>query len=102
MFRGILTTIYLELKPGNSLNKAHKLLKEFYKKDKFIKVLNRDSLVSTNEKQHNNCHLSNFTTKYKNKMIILSAIDNLIKNFSCQAIKNMNLRYNFRIGEGLK
>ena len=37
MFKGILTTIYLELKPGNSLNKIHKLLKEFYKKDKFIK-----------------------------------------------------------------
>ena len=103
MFRGILTTIYLELKPGNSLNKAHKLLKEFYKKDKFIKVLNRDSLVSTNDVINtNNCHISVCKTKYKNKMIILSAIDNLIKGGSGQAIQNMNLRYNFRIGEGLK
>ena len=103
MFRGILTTIYLELKPGNSLNKAHKLLKEFYKKDKFIKVLNRDSLVSTNDVINtNNCHISVCKTKYRNKMIILSAIDNLIKGGSGQAIQNMNLRYNFRIGEGLK
>ena len=103
MFRGILTTIYLELKPGNSLNKAHKLLKEFYKKDKLIKVLNRDSLVSTNDVINtNNCHISVCKTKYRNKMIILSAIDNLIKGGSGQAIQNMNLRYNFRIGEGLK
>ncbi len=103
MFRGILSTIYLELGPLNSINKIHKLIKEFYKKDKFIKILNIDSLLSTNDVINtNNCYISVCKTRFKNKIIILSAIDNLIKGGSGQAIQNMNLKYNFKIEEGLK
>ena len=103
MFRGILSTIYLELNKGNSLNKLQKLLKQFYKKDKFVKVLNTDSLMSTNDVINtNNCYISVCKTKYKNKIIILSAIDNLIKGGAGQAVQNMNLRFNFKIDEGLK
>ncbi len=103
MFRGILSTIYLELNKGNSLNKLQKLLKQFYKKDKFVKVLNTDSLMSTNDVINtNNCYISVCKTKYKNKIIILSAIDNLIKGGAGQAVQNMNLKFNFKIDEGLK
>ena len=103
MFRGILSTIYLELGPRNSINKIHKLIKEFYKKDKFIKILNINSLLSTNDVINtNNCYISVCKTRFKNKIIILSAIDNLIKGGSGQAIQNMNLKYNFKIEEGLK
>ena len=41
-------------------------------------------------------------TKYKNKMIILSAIDNLIKGGAGQAVQNMNLKFGFNESEGLK
>ena len=40
-------------------------------------------------------------SKYKNKIILLSAIDNLIKGGGGQAIQNMNIFYNFNEREGL-
>jgi len=50
----------------------------------------------------NNCHISVCKTKNKNKIIILSAIDNLIKGGAGQAVQNLNLMYNFPIKLGLK
>ena len=41
------------------------------------------------------------STKYKNKFVILSTIDNLIKGGSGQAIQNMNLRFGFPLKTGL-
>ena len=103
MFRGILSTIYVNLKPSCSINDVHKGLKKFHKKNKFVKVLNIDSLISTNEVINTNyCYISLCKTKYKNKIIILSAIDNLIKGGAGQAIQNMNIKFNFNINQGLK
>ena len=103
MFKGILSTIYLDLNKGSSINKVFKVLNKFHKKNKFVKVLKIDSLLSTNDVINtNNCLISVCKTKYKNKVIILSAIDNLIKGGAGQAIQNMNIKYNFNINEGLK
>ena len=103
MFRGILSTIYLDLKQEMSIYKVYNLLKKFYKNDRFVKVLNINSLVSTNDVINTNyCNISICKTEYKNKIIILSAIDNLIKGGAGQAIQNMNLRYGFKNNEGLK
>ena len=41
-------------------------------------------------------------TKLSKKIIILSAIDNLIKGGAGQAIQNMNIKYGFSLNEGLK
>ena len=103
MFRGILSTIYLDLKPGSTIKSAHQALKKFHNKNEFVKVLNINSLISTNDVINtNNCHISLCNTKHKDKIIILSAIDNLIKGGAGQAIQNMNLKFNFKISEGLK
>jgi N-acetyl-gamma-glutamyl-phosphate reductase len=103
MFKGILSTIYLDLNRGITLNKIHKTLKLIYSKSRFVKVLNPDTLISTNDVINtNNCYISICKTKYKNRVIILSAIDNLIKGGAGQAIQNMNIRFNFPINEGLK
>ena len=42
MFKGILSTIYIDIKSGFSANKIHNILKKFYKNKKFVKVLNID------------------------------------------------------------
>jgi N-acetyl-gamma-glutamyl-phosphate reductase len=103
MFRGILSTIYVDLKNGVSINKIEKTLKTEYSKSKFVKILKLNSLISTNDVINtNNCYVSICKTKYKNKVIILSAIDNLIKGGAGQAIQNMNLRFNFPEHRGLK
>ena len=103
MFRGILSTIYLDLKAGSSINKVYRSLKKFHKNNKFVKVLNINSLLSTNDVINTNfCYITVCNTKYKNRIIILSAIDNLIKGGAGQAIQNMNLKYGFNYNEGFK
>ena len=102
MFRGILTTMYLDLKRNDSLKKIHSFLKKYYKNSKFIKILKPNTFLGTNEVINtNNCHISVCESKYKNKIIILSAIDNLIKGGSGQAVQNMNILFGYKSDEGL-
>jgi N-acetyl-gamma-glutamyl-phosphate reductase len=102
MFRGILSVIYLELNKGSNINKLQKILKNQYSNNRFVKVLKQNTLISTNDVINtNNCYLSICKTKYRNRVIILSAIDNLIKGGAGQAIQNMNLKFNFLESEGL-
>ena len=103
MFKGILSTIYVDIVPKSSVSKIHNFLSSYYKKDKFIKILKLNSMISTNDVINtNNCYISVCKTKYKNKLIILSAIDNLIKGGAGQGVQNMNMIYNFKYDEGLK
>ena len=102
MFRGILTTMYLDLKKNDSLKKIYSFLKKNYKNSKFIKILKPNTCLGTNEVINtNNCHISVCESKYKNKIIILSAIDNLIKGGSGQAVQNMNIFFGYKSDEGL-
>ena len=76
---------------------------QFYQKDNFVKILKQNTLISTNDVINtNNCHISVCKSKYKNKIVILSAIDNLIKGGAGQAVQNLNMIYDFNLTEGLK
>jgi N-acetyl-gamma-glutamyl-phosphate reductase len=103
MFRGILSTIYLDLNNRISVSRLQNTLSKTYFKSKFVKILKINSLISTNDVINtNNCHIAICKTKYKNKVIILSAIDNLIKGGAGQAVQNMNIKFKFPISKGLK
>ena len=103
MFRGILSTIYVELETNVSQSNILNSLNSFYKKENFVKILKNDSLISTNNVINtNNCLISVCKSKYKNKVIILSAIDNLIKGGAGQAVQNLNNKFNFPEKTGLK
>ena len=103
MFKGILTTIYIEAYKKISIERINKNLNQYYKNKTFVKVLKTNSLISTNDVINtNNCYLSVCKTRVKNKFIILSAIDNLIKGGAGQAVQNMNIKFNFSESEGLK
>jgi len=103
MFRGILSTIYVDLNKTGSQTKLIKTLSNFYNKSTFVKIMSKDKLISTNDVINSNyCHISICKTKNKNRIIILSAIDNLIKGGAGQAIQNMNIKYGFPINTGLK
>ena len=102
MFRGILSTIYIELKKDINQNKIIKTLSNFYKKETFIKVLKKNKLISTNDViGSNDCYISVCKSKNKNRLIILSAIDNLIKGGAGQAVQNFNIRFDFPKKTGL-
>ena len=102
MFRGILSTIYVDLNNGVSIKRLEKILNNEYSKSRFVKILKTNSLLSTNDVINtNNCSIVICKTKYKNRVIILSAIDNLIKGGAGQAIQNMNIKYGFNETKGL-
>ena len=103
MFRGILSTIYINLEKGTTQSKIIKTLTDFYKKDNFVKILKANKLLSTNDVINtNNCFISVCKSKYKNKIIIISAIDNLIKGGAGQAVQNLNIKFNFPIKTALQ
>ena len=59
-------------------------------------------MISTNDVINTNlCKLSICKSKQNNKIIILSAIDNLIKGGSGQALQNFNIKFNFNEKLGL-
>ncbi len=102
-FRGILSAIYVDLKKSSSINRIRNELIRYYKKDQFVKILKLNSeLGSGNVINTNNCEISVCNTRGKNKIVILCAIDNLIKGASGQAVQNMNLIYGFSQSLGLK
>ena len=103
MFKGILSTVYVNISKKNSAKKIFNSLKKKYKKNTFIKFAKFNSSISTNDVINtNNCLISVCKTRYKDKIIILSAIDNLIKGGSGQGVQNMNIIYNLPESRGLK
>ena len=102
-FRGILSSIYIHSKKNVSALIIRKELKKFYKNSKFVKILKlNSSLGSGNVLNTNNCEISICETRIKNKFIVFSALDNLVKGASGQAIQNMNLLFRFNENLGLK
>ena len=103
MFRGILTNIYLDLPQNSSINKIVTCLNKTYKEDNFIKVMKPNKLISTNDVINtNNCLISVNKSKNVNKIIIVCAIDNLIKGGAGQAIQNLNSYFDYPYKEGLQ
>ena len=103
MFRGILSTIYLQTKKASSAKEIYNFLKKYHKRNHFIKMAKFNSNITTGDVINtNNCIISVCKTRKKNMIIVISAIDNLIKGASGQAIQNMNAAYNFKENMGLK
>jgi N-acetyl-gamma-glutamyl-phosphate reductase len=95
---GILSTIYCEPKEKITAEKLTELYKEFYKNERFVQVLNTAPMLKDIAKT-NYCQI--YPAVCKDKIVIFSAIDNLIKGASGQAIQNMNIMYGFDETAGL-
>ncbi len=102
-FRGLLSTIYVEKVKGVTLKKIHSELVKFYRKNYFIKIAKINKNIGTENVINTNfCEISICKINIKNKILIFSAIDNLIKGAGGQAIQNMNLIYGYSEKLGLK
>mgnify|MGYP000335816838 CR=1 FL=1 len=94
-------SIFFEYKKTNIAKIRNTLLK-YYKKSKFIKIHSLNTEIgSGNVLNTNKCEISVCKTKDENKIVIFSAIDNLIKGASGQAIQNMNLLFRLPEKSGL-
>lgn len=95
--RGIFATIYTDFNGG--LEDAQQLYAEYYSDAKFIH-LSEEEIHLKQVVNTNNCLLH--LKKFKNKLLITSVIDNLLKGASGQAIHNMNLMFGFDEDLGLQ
>ena len=102
MFRGILSTIYVETQKNINANKIYNFLRNYHKKNFFIKFAKFNSSIGTgNVINTNYCQISVCKNRERNKIIIISAIDNLGKGASGQAVQNMNAAFKLKETTGL-
>ncbi len=101
MNRGILTTSYLNLEKNVTLEELYDLYKEEYKDAPFIRII--DELPQTRwVKGSNFCDIAIRIDERTNRVIVVSAIDNMVKGAAGQAIQNMNLMFGIEETTGLK
>ena len=102
MFRGILTTIYLDLTKRNTAKKVFNYLKKYHKNNHFIKFAEYNKSIGTGEVLNTNfCKISVCENRKISKIIIISVLDNLLKGGSGQAVQNMNVAYKIKETAGL-
>ncbi|MEW5766790.1 MAG: N-acetyl-gamma-glutamyl-phosphate reductase [bacterium] len=100
---GILSTGYLRLQKNNSWEEVSLLYQDFYSGQPFIRLLPEGTYPRVkNVVGTNYCEIGWQIDKRTSRLIVLSAIDNLIKGASGQAVQNMNLMFGFDEETGFK
>ena len=92
MTRGILTTTYAQLTEEISTGKVLVAITEFYKDSPFVRVLPEDTFPDLSYVRGSNfCDIGAKVDGRTNTLILISAIDNLVKGASGQAVQNLNI-----------
>ena len=104
--RGILSTIYVNLtgawKKSLTQEEIYKIYKDYYKSEYFVKVFPETAYANTrNVKYTNFCHITPIKDERTNRLILISAIDNMVKGAAGQAVQNMNIVLSLREDVGL-
>lgn len=103
MSRGILATLNMRLTQKMETKDVLSVVRSFYRTEPFVKVLGEGSLPTTkNVLGSNFCHLTVRVDPRTNRLIVLSAIDNLVKGAAGQAVQNMNIMFGRDELTGLK
>lgn len=101
--RGILSTIYATLRKDATAEELGDLYRSFYGGKPFIRICKSGMLPNVSfVRGSNNCDIGLTVDRRTNRVIIVSAIDNLIKGASGQAIQNMNFMFGFSEVAGLQ
>jgi N-acetyl-gamma-glutamyl-phosphate reductase len=96
MNRGILSTIYVRGKRGRTPTDLHALLLKYYAKEPFVHVLPFGETPQTRHVRGSNMTFIGVANdRIEGRAIIISALDNLVKGASGQAIQNANLLLGF-------
>ena len=97
--RGILSTVYCQPKKKVSGDQLAKLYNSFYANESFVQVC-KDAPGVKDVAGTNYCHI--FVSCVKGRIVSFSAIDNLVKGASGQAVQNMNIVFGLEETLGLK
>lgn len=103
--RGILATAYARLKPGRDPAEALTALQSFYRSEPFVTVLDSpDQVTLKSVVGTNRCAIGaawDRTSLDPGRLVVISAIDNLVKGAAGQAVQNLNLAMGWPEAEGL-
>lgn len=105
--RGILATIHTNLKKGVSEKDIWKAYRKYYKNEPFIRIVKQKrGLYRYPEPKilwgSNYCDIGFEKSSDSNRLVVISAIDNLVKGTAGQAVQAMNVMYGFEESLGLK
>lgn len=103
MNRGILVTAYASLTKTVSYEEVKAVYDKYYSKEYFVRVLDKDMVPQTRFVEGSNFADVNFKIDPRtNRIIMMGAIDNVVKGAAGQAIQNMNLMFGLPENTGLK
>lgn len=103
MNRGILATEYAKLKKEVTYEEVKAIYDKYYADEKFIRVLDKDICPETKWVEGSNyVDISFKIDERTGRIIMMGAIDNLVKGAAGQAVQNMNLMFGFKETEGLE
>ncbi|MBN9047915.1 MAG: N-acetyl-gamma-glutamyl-phosphate reductase [Rhizobiales bacterium] len=103
MNRGILSTIYVRGKRGRTAQDLHEILAKQYAKEEFVHVLPFGETPHTRHIRGSNMTFIGVAKdRHEGRAILVSALDNLVKGASGQAVQNMNLMLGFPEAAGLE
>lgn len=96
MDRGILSTMYARTTKAITTSEALKILGSFYQDEPFIRILPEGAFPKTkNVRGSNMCEIGAVFDPRTGRIVLISAIDNLMKGASSQAVQNLNLMSHF-------
>ena len=102
MTRGMLSTVYINLKKDMRVEDLVEHFQKFYKEEPFVRILPPGKYANTHFTAASNfCDIGVQVDRRNQRAIVTSAIDNLIKGASGQAIQNMNLMLGISETSGL-
>lgn len=100
--RGILATIYLKKRAGVRASKVRESFEQAYGDEPFVRVLPDGEFPTLQKVQETNfCEIGFTSDPGSDTLIVVTAIDNLVKGASGQAVQNLNVRAGFPEEEGL-
>lgn len=99
--RGIVSTIHVEMADGWTAERARKALADAYAEEPFVRLLDDGQWPSVNGVRGTNCCDIGLASDGGSHLIVVSAIDNLLKGASGQAAQCMNARFGLPETAGL-
>ncbi len=103
MNRGILITAYASLAKNVTYEEVKAICDQYYKNEQFVRVLEKDVCPQTRWVEGSNFVDVNFKIDQRTgRIIIMGAMDNMVKGAAGQAVQNMNLMFGLPENAGLK
>jgi N-acetyl-gamma-glutamyl-phosphate reductase len=103
MDRGILSTLYVRLFKKLKTEELLSVFEDYYRKEPFIRIYPKGKLPNTKDVRGSNfCDMGTMVSEANDRAVVVTAIDNLVKGASGEAVQNMNIMLGYPETMGLK